>query len=266
LPERSPAKALRLYPLPTEEVNQTTIHSNIPIIHLGEGAIAQRPYVFLNIVASADGQSSIGDKASKIGSDIDRHTMRNLRSNSDAVMVGADTLRAERLSLGLDKSSQGAQPLGIVLTTLGDVPLESNLIFHEGQTVLVISSDAISEERAEALGQKAKVLRIAPARDGRPDLSKTLQTLKRDYAVERLLVEGGPTLNRALTAAGLVDELFLTVAPKLLGSDSAQGARTVLNGALPAPVDLRLLSAYLATNELFLRYAVSGNAGDQTGS
>jgi riboflavin biosynthesis pyrimidine reductase len=57
----------------------------------------------------------------------------------------------------LDKSSRGAQPLGIILTTSGDVPLENNLIFHEDQTLLVISSDAISEERAEALGQKAQV-------------------------------------------------------------------------------------------------------------
>ena len=222
--------------------------------------------MFLNMVASADGQTSIGDKASKIGSDIDRHTMRNLRSNSDAVMVGADTLRAERLSLGLDKSSQGAQPLGIILTTLGDVPLESNLIFHEGQTVLVISSDAISKERAEALGQKAKVLRIAPARDGRPDLSKTLQTLKRDYAVERLLVEGGPTLNRALISAKLVDEIFLTLAPKLLGADASSGTGTILRGALPAAVDLHLLSAHLAGDELFLRYSVTGDDGDRADS
>jgi riboflavin-specific deaminase-like protein len=218
------------------------------------------------MVASTDGQTSIGGKASKIGSNIDRQTMRNLRSNSDAVMVGADTLRAERLSLGLDKSSRGAPPLGIILTTSGDVPLESNLIFHEDQTILMISSDAISEERAEALGQKAKVLRIAPAMDGRPDLSKTLQTLKLDYDVERLLVEGGPTLNRALICAKLVDEIFLTLAPKLLGADDTPGTGTILRGALPAAVDLHLLSVHVAADELFLRYVVTGDDGDPASS
>ena len=221
--------------------------------------------MFLNMVTSADGQTSIGDKASKIGSDIDRHTMRNLRSNSDAVMVGADTLRAERLSLGLDKSSRGAPPLGIILTTSGDVPLESNLIFHEDQTILVISSSAIPEERAEALGQKARVLRIAATVAGRPDLSKTLQTLKRDYAVERLLVEGGPTLNRALISAGLVDEIFLTVAPKLLGNGVADEPRTILAGELLATVDLHLLSVHLAADELFLRYVISSTTSEQGG-
>jgi 5-amino-6-(5-phosphoribosylamino)uracil reductase len=217
------------------------------------------------MVASADGQASIGGKASNIGSAVDRHMMRNLRSTSDAVMVGADTLRAERLSLGLDKSSQGVQPLGVILTTLGDVPLERNLIFHEDQTILVISSSAIPEERAEALGHKARVLRIAATVAGRPDLSKTLQTLKRDYAVERLLVEGGPTLNRALISAGLVDEIFLTVAPKLLGNGVADEPRTILAGELLATVDLHLLSVHLAADELFLRYVISSSTSEQSG-
>ncbi len=213
------------------------------------------------MVTSADGQATVGGKASKIGSDVDRHTMRNLRANNDAVMVGANTLRAERLSLGLDETSQGAQPLGVILTTTGDVPLETNLILHESQTILLITSGELSEDRAEALSKKATILRIATTSGGRPDLSRTLQALKREYAVERLLVEGGPTLNLAMISAGLTDELFLTLAPKLLGRDTAQEARTVLSGALPVAVDLRLLSAHLAAGELFLRYAISNDAG-----
>jgi 2,5-diamino-6-(ribosylamino)-4(3H)-pyrimidinone 5'-phosphate reductase len=261
LPEAAHGKALRLYPLPSEEVDTTAIYSDLPIIHQNEGANHLRPYMYLNMVASVDGQTSLGGKASKIGSDVDRHTMRNLRANSDAVMVGADTLRAERLSLGLDKISRGEQPLGVILTTSGDIVLETNLVFHEEQTILVVSSGAIPEERAEALSQKAKVLRIAATHGGRPDLSKTLQTLKRDYAVERLVVEGGPTLNRALISAELVDEIFLTLAPKLLGSGAAMEPRAMLNGALPATVDLRLLSVHLAADELFLRYAIPRDVG-----
>ncbi len=213
----------------------------------------------MNMVASVDGQAAAGGKASRIGSDVDRHTMRNLRANSDAVMVGANTLRAERLSLGLDDTSpEAAQPLGVILTTTGDVPLQSNLVFHENQTVLVVASAAIPEDRAKALRARAIVLHIPTTGNGRPDLLKTLRALKRDHAVERLLVEGGPSLNRALISAGLVDELFLTLAPKLLGS-CAPEARTILGGALPAPEDLRLISAHLAADELFLRYAISSN-------
>ncbi len=221
------------------------------------------------MVVSVDGQAAVGGKAHHIGSDADRHTMRNLRANSDAVMVGANTLRAERLSLGLDDETSPdseplAQPLGVILTTTGDVPLQTNLVFHESQTVLVVASGEIPEHRAEALSARARVLRVTATSDGHPDLSKTLQVLKQDYAVERLLVEGGPTLNRALISAGLVDELFLTLAPKLLGSITTD-ARTILGGTLPAPEDLRILSAHLAADELFLHYAISrGDSGEDT--
>ena len=263
MPERPPDEALRLYPLPTREVSPTAIHRDLPIIHRREGSHAQRPHVVVNMISSVDGLVAVEGKASRIGSEIDRHTMRNLRASSDAVMVGANTLRAERLSLGLDETSPGvqqprrAQPLAVVLTTTGDVPIETNLVFHEGQTVLVISGGPIPEDRrAEVLRANATVQRVPATSSGRPDLSRALEILKREHAVERLLVEGGPTLNRALISAGLVDELFLTVAPKLLGAP-AQGSATILAGALPASVDLHLLSAHLAADELFLHYTLS---------
>ena len=212
------------------------------------------------MVASVDGQVTAGGKATSIGSDTDRHTMRNLRANSDAVMVGANTLRAEKISLGLDdNASQGPQPLAVILTASGDAPLRANLVSYENQTVLVVVNDTIAEERAEALGTGVTLLRIEAASDGRPHLLKTLQSLKRDHAVERLLVEGGPTLNRAMISGGLVDELFLTLAPKLLGG-GALGTQTILSGDLPAPKALRLISSHLASDELFLRYALSRTA------
>jgi 2,5-diamino-6-(ribosylamino)-4(3H)-pyrimidinone 5'-phosphate reductase len=83
------------------------------------------------------------------------------------------------------------------------------------------------------------------------DVGETLELLKREYLVDLLLVEGGPTLNHSLISANLTDELFLTLAPKLVG-DSRQA--TLLTNPQPATRDLELLSAYLAGDELFLRY------------
>lgn len=209
------------------------------------------------MVASVDGKAAIGGKASSIGSKIDRLAMRNLRAQVDAVVIGASTLRAERLSLGLDTTSRGPQPLGIILTTTGDVPLHTNLVQHAGQDILVISTETIADALTQRLADRAQVLRIPAGPDGYPDLTQALRTLKREYGVGSLLVEGGPRLNRALIFEDLLDELFVTIAPKLLGGDPPD-IRTILEGTIPAPTTLRLLSVHLAADELFLRYALSG--------
>jgi riboflavin biosynthesis pyrimidine reductase len=73
--------------------------------------------------------------------------------------------------------------------------------------------------------------------------------------VESLLVEGGPSLNHALICENLVDELFITLAPTLFGTSDEDAP--VLDGPLDEPQDLHLLSAYLAGDELFLRYSLN---------
>ena len=190
--------------------------------------------------------------------------MRNLRAGSDAVMIGAGTLRAERLSLGLDENARSGgrpQPLAVILTTSGeDLPLEGNLLLQKGQKLLVIASSTMPQSNAERLRARAtRVVVVPSSSNGQPDLREVLQTLKREYAVERLLVEGGPTLGLALISAGFADELFLTVAPKLIGG-TAPAARTLLDATLETPQNLRLLSVHLAADELFLRYAIQGTA------
>ena len=105
--------------------------------------------------------------------------------------------------------------------------------------------------RAERYGKIAKpliVVESTPA--GRVDLAELLRSLHRERGVRALLCEGGPTLHGALHAHGLVDELFLTIAPKLAGG----GAAPILTGALPAVVDLDLAWLLEQDGELFARY------------
>ena len=199
----------------------------------------------------------MGGKSGGIGSTVDRIAMRNLRARVDAVMVGAGTLRAEKLSLGLDATPGGSQqPLAIIVAASGEVPVQKNLIAHEGQDVLVISAEAKAEVLAEELSGIASVLGVPAGRDDYPDLVRALQTLKQEYSVGRLLVEGGPRLNRTLISCGLLDELFLTVAPKLLGATPDE-IKAIIEGSIPVPEDLSLISIHLAGSEIFLRYTLS---------
>ena len=85
------------------------------------------------------------------------------------------------------------------------------------------------------------------------DPAEALQDLDR-RGVRALLCEGGPTLNRALLGAGLVDELFLTLSPLLVGNNDAP--RIVEGEDLRAPARLQLEWVLHHDDELYLRYAV----------
>jgi riboflavin-specific deaminase-like protein len=251
-------KVLRLYTLPARELPSSKLYEDLEIPPF-ERRDPSRPYVIINMVSSIDGKVAMEGKSSRIGSETDRRVMRNLRSKVDAVMVGAGTLRAEKLSLGFDELPAGKQPLAVVVTGTGDVPLESNLVRQEGDPrALVLIPGGLAADIVGRLRRHADVLRAPAAPSGAVDLGEALRALKAERGVELLLVEGGPSLNHSLFSAGLADELFLTLAPKLLGGRSEE-TLTVLEGPQLPPTkgaDPDLLCAHLAGGELFLRYKV----------
>ncbi len=246
------------------------IYEALVLAHPGGGGFREhtRPYVSINMVASLDGKTTLHGKAARIGSRIDRRVMRTLRSKADAVMVGANTLRAERLSLGLDGPQSGPQPLAIIVSKAGDVPLEGNLLIPDGgQSVLMIVAADAPESAAGRLPLGGRLLRAPATPSGGVDLAQALSILKAEHAVDSLLVEGGPSLNHSLISQGLAAELFLTLAPKLLGGATTSGALTLLEGPELLPLarspEPQLVSAYLAENELYLRYLLSRPTASQ---
>ena len=245
---------MRLYPLPAREILSSAIYEDIELPPL-QLRNPLRPYVILNAVASVDGKTTIEGKSSGLGSVTDRRTMRTLRSKVDAVLVGATTVRAERLSLGLDEFSSGPQPLAVITTRSGEVPLETNLIGGERQEVLVVIAQDTPEDNINRLRERAGVLRVPASPSGGVDLEEVLEALRIERGVDLVLVEGGPSLNHSLISSNLADELFLTISPKLLGGTSDE-TLTILDGPAATPIGVKLLSAHLAGSELFFRYAL----------
>ena len=213
-----------------------------------------KPYVLINAVASLDGKTSVEGKASPLGTAADRSVMRTLRSKSDAVMVGGGTMRAEKLSLGLDADDPRPRPLAVVLTNSGDLPLGRNLIRDPRQEVLVMLAEGAEAGAERKLGRLAEVRRV-PASGSKIDPAAALRLLGTVHGVEIQLCEGGPSLHRALISANLADELFLTLAPALIGQSAPTG-RDTRQGAPVGAKRLRLLSAYPLGDEIFLRYAL----------
>ena len=105
--------------------------------------------------------------------------------------------------------------------------------------------------RAEHYGRLDRPLFVVESGpDGRVNLTEMLRTLRRENGIRALLCEGGPTLHGELQALGLVDDLFLTIAPKLAGGEAPR----ILEGELPAVAELELGWLLEEDGELFARY------------
>ncbi len=169
-------------------------------------------------------------------------------------MIGAGTLRAERLNLGLDDPAL-PQPLAVVVGGRGELPLEEHLITNN-QRVLVV----LPEGTEGGVDDFAEVL-YAPRSQETPggsgiDLPWVLRRLRADHDVGLLLIEGGPSLNRQLVSQNLVGEIFLTISPVLVAS----GSESILSQGLGfSRRDLSLISVHTADDHLFLRYRIHDN-------
>lgn len=219
-----------------------------------------RPYVILNFVLTVDGQATVGTTGvAGIGSDIDRRLMHELRVAADGLLHGAETVRRDsfppavrahlvpaRLARGLS-----AQPLGAVITRSGNLDPANR--YFAGRPPVVFTTQAMQPDLARRLHGRAEVL-AAGERDA--DLPVALAMLRKDFAIGLLLCEGGSTLAYQLLSSGCLDEIFLTIAPKV-GSDRA--ALRLFEGAAFAADSLpRLELCHVLSHEseLFLRYRV----------
>lgn len=241
----------------------TTVGELIGSLALATKAPADRPYVIVNFVASADGRTALQGRSGGLSDAGDRAIFHGLRESVDAVFAGTITMRDERygrLVRDPERRSRRAasglapDPLAVVMTRSGDVPTETPLFADPDSGIVVFAPEELDLRGTRA---HVEVVRLDP---GRLTLTTMLRRLRADYGVRALLCEGGPTVFGALVHEGLADELFLTVAPKLAGG----GGPGVTSGPeLPEPADLRLVWALEREASLFLRYEfVHNRLGD----
>ncbi len=190
-----------------------------------------RPYVFVNMAMTADGKiDTVERQGARISGPADTARVDRLRAESDAIMVGGQTLLAEdpRLTVRDDaliteriKTGRSAQPMKVgIASRLGsvDLALLGAFLREGGGRVLLCTSERTSETAlAEFRSAGAEV--VVAGRQG-VDLGASLAAIA-GMGVERLMVEGGGTLVAALLEAGLVDEIQLAVAPLLFGGEDA---------------------------------------------
>jgi riboflavin biosynthesis pyrimidine reductase len=219
-----------------------------------------RPWVRANMVASVDGAAALEGRSGGLGGAADRGLFLLLRGLCDAVVVGAETVRAEGYGParpdpsweGLRAGRPAAPALAIVTRTL-DLDFDAPVFTAAapGAATIVVTARSADPARLRAARERAEV--IVAGGDG-VDFRAAFTRLA-ELGYSRLLCEGGPRVLAQVAAAGMLDELCLTLSPVLASGTASR----VLDGPAPpgGSTGLRLAHALVDSEDegfLFLRY------------
>jgi 2,5-diamino-6-(ribosylamino)-4(3H)-pyrimidinone 5'-phosphate reductase len=222
-----------------------------------------RPYVFINVAVSADGKMDTFERrGAAISSSADKARVDALRAGADAVMVGGRTLldedpkltvksaelRAQRTSKGLPEN-----PMKVGIVSRADLKVDGDFICAGQARRVVFTTSQTTSAQMQVLSSLGVEVYVMGQQQ--VDLPLALQTLKQ-LGVDRLMVEGGGTLNEALLRLGLVDELMVYVTPLIFGGASAPTLAAGEGLARSAAIPLRLADVQVAddTGGVLLRY------------
>lgn len=215
-----------------------------------------RCWVAVCMVASLDGAASLDGRSGGLGSEADRLALSRLRDATDAVLVGAATVREEGYGPLLGTAARRADrlerglaqlPRLAILTISGDLDPQAAVFSDPAQRPLVLTTTTGADRAGPRLGGRAEVV---PLGDVQVPMAAALDALAA-RGLTRVTCEGGPRVSAQMLAEDLVDEVFLThapiavagAAPRIAQAPGTQVARR-----------LRLVSAWEHDGELFLRY------------
>jgi 5-amino-6-(5-phosphoribosylamino)uracil reductase len=244
----------KLYPVdasiePGVEIDPAAAYADMPVV-------TGRPAVRLNMIVSVDGGTSWGGVSGALGGPADKSLFAVLRSLADVVVVAAGTMRAEGYGpatmpdaireVRRTRGQTAVPPIAVVSRSCRldwDTPFFADA---EQRPIVITVSDSAPTDRARA----AAVADVMVAGAGDVDFALAFRELG-DRGIRSLLAEGGPTLNGQLARADLLDELCVTLAPRLASGD----AKRILSGStLEELAVLDLHAVYEQDDYLFLRY------------
>ena len=220
-----------------------------------------RPHVVANFAMTLDGKVSTRERTpSLFTSARDKKRLAEIRALGDALLVGRGTVEADTMSMGLsspalrkerEERGQAPYPLRAVVSAAGNFDPQWKIFHSPGGRVLLFSSAQMPEGRRHVFLKNPEVDLFTPLQFC---LGEVLRILRKKYKVRTLVCEGGAMLFRALVALRAVDELYVTIAPRLFGGRNAP----TLTGSdvhyMAPELPLRLCSFFAEGDEWFLHY------------
>jgi riboflavin-specific deaminase-like protein len=213
-----------------------------------------RPFVTANFAITADGRISTRNfSPSDFSSKRDKRRLVRIRAACDAVLVGARTLAADTMTLGIPGIRGKKPPLRVIVSNSGRIAPSLRVFQTDGAPIVIFTTQKMPVATRNALAGVADIfLHPAPV----VDLALALAILRADYGVERLVCEGGGTLLRSFAAEDLLDELHLTICPRIFGGIGAPTLTGLPGKFLPKSTQLRLVEMRRAGDECFTRWSV----------
>jgi riboflavin biosynthesis pyrimidine reductase len=240
--------------LPTAEDNVDLFEAYTPSANFTRAGL---PWVRVNMVSSLDGAISVHGRSGALGGPPDRRVFMVLRSLADVIVVGAGTMRAEGygparldddLRAGRQARGQPPEPPIAVITRSCHFDWQSPFFTEATARPIVFTvNDAVESPGSRG----AEVAEIVTVGETEVDLRRALTALG-ERGMRHALVEGGPGLNAQLAHAGLLDELCLTLSPRVVAGD---GPRVLAGPELPQPLEPRVIQLLEDDGFLFLRMA-----------
>jgi riboflavin-specific deaminase-like protein len=187
------------------------------------------PFVFVNMAMTADGKIATANRAvSSFGSTRDHKHLLKLRATADAVMAGARTVDSAAINLGPGparfrrlrlNSGLKEYNLRIIVSGNGSINPAAEVFKHRFSPIIILTTGRASKVKLRQLRALADEINVCGERE--INFREAFCWLRNRWGVKRLLCEGGGGLNDALFRAGLVDELHLTICPKIFGGRNA---------------------------------------------
>lgn len=223
-----------------------------------------RPFVTANFAITADGRISTRNHTpANFSSKRDKRRLVEIRAKCDAVMASAKTISSDNMTMGLPaeelraarvEKGMAPYPTRVLLTNSGRISPDLRLFTKTFSPIVIFSTEQMPAELRGPLAEKA-TLHLHPGK--RVDLHEMLRTLRKEHGIKRLVCEGGAQIFRALIETGLIDELNLTITPRIFGGKGAPTLTGLAGNYLPASTRLQLREFSPVEGECFLRYTVA---------
>ncbi|MEA3211156.1 MAG: hypothetical protein QOE70_4213 [Chthoniobacter sp.] len=225
--------------------------------------VRARPFVTANFALTWDARITTRNRTpSDFSSPRDKRRLVEIRARCDAILVSAKTLAADQMTMGLPdpalraervRRKQAPYPLRVLLTNSGRIDPTQRLFEKDFSPIVIFSTTKMPDRVRSALAPKAD---LWLHESGAVNLAAMLETLRRDYAVKRLVCEGGAQVFRSLLVARCIDELHVTLCPRIFGGLAAPTLTGIAGEFLPSSLPLVLREMEVVEGECFLRYRV----------